>query len=186
MMANIYSFETKEQTDAKKALEILETSSLDEKDYQLLVEMVERLKKENIEFRIADGPFEPKIFAGFSEVGNGSLRFAISVKKGRYNLEGYYNNDDEDPKPYIFHLISAKRLVLQTVINRIKQVAENLDEVHQYEGRMGYYLKVVNEMAQKRGIETFELSKEAQEEAIKIADEKKKRIEEISEKLGIE
>lgn len=118
----------KETMQGESLLEALKTVAHTEDEYRLLGEMIERLEEENIQVKITDGYFNTIVFAQFPELGNGSLRFAITAPKNRYSLECYYEND-EDTKPRTFHLVSARALVKQTVINRMKHVAENLDEM---------------------------------------------------------
>lgn len=98
------------------------------KDF-LLIEMIERLKTENIKFSITECYFDTIIFAEYPEIGNGSLRFAITATaKGRYALEGYYDNDKKT-KPFIYRVISKRNMKLSTVISHIKHGSENLDEI---------------------------------------------------------
>ncbi|PGT92216.1 hypothetical protein COD18_15395 [Bacillus cereus] len=106
------------------------TTILKEKiqDEGLLSEMIELLEGENIKFSISNSAFHTIVFAEFPELGNGSLRFAITAPKNRYSLDCYYDND-EDIKPYIFHLVKTSGLLKQSVMNRIKHVTENLDEI---------------------------------------------------------
>ncbi|HDR3653106.1 TPA: hypothetical protein QCO08_005535 [Bacillus anthracis] len=117
------------QTQGETSLDFLKKVSHSEDEYRLLSEMIELLKDENIQFSISSSAFHTIVFANFPELGNGTLRFVIHAPKNRYSLECYYDNDDENPKPYIYHIVSAKSLVKQTVIKRIKYVAENLDEI---------------------------------------------------------
>ncbi|GAB6415618.1 hypothetical protein [Bacillus cereus] len=118
----------KERIQYESSLNALEKAYHSEEEYRLLNEMIELLKAENIQFNISSSAFHTIVFANFPELGNGTLRFAIHAPKNRYSLECYYDND-EDTRPRIFHIISARALVKQTVIKRIKHVTENLDEI---------------------------------------------------------
>ncbi|MFD4863659.1 hypothetical protein [Streptomyces atratus] len=61
-----------------------------------------------------------------------------------------------------------------------------IKEYKEYEGRVAHYMKVLDEMAQEKGIDTSELTREDHDEAKRIVNEKKARIDAIAEKFGIE
>ncbi|PFZ64889.1 hypothetical protein [Bacillus wiedmannii] len=119
----------KEKAQEENVFEVLKKVSHSEDEYRLLSEIIERLEEENIQVKITDGYFNTIVFAKFPELGNSSLRFAITAPKNRYALECYYDFDDTVGQPPLMHLVSARGLVKQTVINRIKHIAENLDEI---------------------------------------------------------